>query len=159
MNIVIEGLDASGKSTLARYLSTTLCRPIVPSEGPEKFAGEIDERIKRYKFFENVIFDRHPCISQMIYSTFNDTTIPNPDLVFDFYETRPVMIYCTTQHRLTHRPKEHDSPEHLAMIEHNAQDLKRMYDQWAIDCAQFIYRPGIPMRELMTAVRGLVGVA
>lgn len=156
MNIVIEGPDATGKSTLARFLSQGLSRPIVPSEGPEKFAGEINERIRRYKFFDGVIFDRHPCVSQSIYSIFNGTTPPDADLVFDFYESRPAMVYCVSTAELRHIAKDHDTADHLTMIDENAPHIKKLYDQWGLDFAQFIYRPGMPMQRLMSAIIGFM---
>lgn len=154
MNIVLEGPDASGKSTLARYLSQELKRAIVPSEGPEKFPGEINERIRRYRWFRDVIFDRHPCISQGIYSIFNALTPPDRDLVFDFYETKPVLVYCIAPEELTHEAKSHDSDEHLEMIQANAREIRRLYDQWGLDYAHFIYRVGSPMARILRAIRG-----
>lgn len=159
MNIVLEGPDASGKSTLARYLSQELKRAVVPSEGPEKYPGEINERIRRYRWFDNVIFDRHPCVSQGIYSIFSKLTPPDRDLVFDFYETKPVMVYCmTTFQALTHETKEHDSEQHLAMIAENDKEIRSLYDQWALDYAHFIYRVGSPMTRILRAINGHMGV-
>lgn len=158
MNIVLEGPDASGKSTLARYLSQELKRSIVPSEGPEKFPGEINERIRRYRWFDNVIFDRHPCISQGIYSIFNGLTPPDRDLVFDFYETKPVLIYCMSTVSLDHQAKGHDSEDHLKMIEMNNAEIRRLYDQWGLDFAHFIYRVGSPMARILRAINGHMGV-
>lgn len=155
MNIVLEGPDATGKSTLARYLSQELKRAIVPSEGPEKFPGEINERIRRYRWFDGVIFDRHPCISQSIYATFNGKTVPDLDLVFDFYETKPVLIYCSTNGRvLQHQTKDHDSDEHIQMIATNEQQILVLYDHWAIEYAHLIYRVGSPMRRILNAIKG-----
>lgn len=152
MNIVIEGPDATGKSTLARFLSRGLSRPIISSEGREKFPGEINERIRRWGLFDGVIFDRHPCVSQIIYSTFNGTSSPDPDLVFDFYETRPAIIYCVSTAELRHITKGHDTPDHLEMVETNSKAIKELYDQWALDYAQFIYRPGMPMQRVLSSV-------
>lgn len=158
MNIVLEGPDATGKSTLARYLSQEFKRAIVPSEGPEKFPGEIDERIRRYRWFNDVIFDRHPCISQGIYSIFSNGQPPDRDLVFDFYETKPVLIYCVSSMNLEHKPKKHDSPEHLDLILQNNRAILQLYDQWAIDYAHLIYRVGSPMSRILNAIRGHMGV-
>lgn len=156
MNIVLEGPDASGKSTLARYLSQELKRAIVPSEGPEKFPGEINERIRRYRWFENVIFDRHPCISQSIYSIFRgNQNPPDRDLVFDFYETKPVLVYCIPYgNELAHEVKDHDSEEHLAMLRINELEIRKLYDQWGLDYAHFIYRVGSPMARILRAIKG-----
>lgn len=157
MNIIVEGPDACGKSTLARYLSQELNRPIIQSEGPEKFPGEINERIRRYRFFDNIIFDRHPAISQGIYASFNDKTMPDKDLVFDLYETRPVIVYCMARGVvLDHQAKAHDSPEHLEQITVNSENILLMYDRWALDFAHILHRVGNSMPRIVATIRGML---
>lgn len=154
MNIVLEGPDATGKSTLARFLSQELMRSIVPSEGPEKFLGEINDRIVRYQQFDKVIFDRHPAVSQCIYSIFNGTTSPARELVFAFYETKPLLIYCMGE-GLAHETATYDTYKHLDMIEKNKQAIRRLYDQWALDFAHIIYRVGSPMGRTLNLIKGV----
>lgn len=157
MNLVIEGPDASGKSTLARYLSNALHRPIVHSPGPEKYPGEVNERIREWAKFERVIFDRHPVVSQYIYSHFNGTTPVDERLSFDFYESRPLIIFCTTRIELPHKEKAHDSPENLKVITDHADGIKRRYNEWALDHSHMIFRPGMEMKSALAAIRGFIG--
>lgn len=156
MNIVLEGPDATGKSTLARFLSQEMQWPIIPSEGPEKFPGEVNERIRRYGLFDRVIFDRHPCVSQGIYSIFNGSTSPDQSLVFDFYDRDPILIYCTSMVQLDHETKDHDTPAHLKVIKMNEQQIRRLYDQWAIDYAHAIHRVGrSPFKRMIEIIHAM----
>jgi hypothetical protein len=145
MNIVIEGPDNSGKSTLAELLSERTRMPIVPSEGPSKYPGEINERIKRYLAYQGVIFDRHPAVSDPIYNSFRRTNITpiDQDLVQAFYSTKPYFIYCRGKGNLDgHNVKPHDTEEHLAMLQLHQSQLCRLYDTWAHDHAHITYRMG-----------------
>ena len=119
--IVIEGLDATGKSTLADCLAKHLHWPIQPSEGPPRYEGEMTLRVERYlKMSRHVIYDRHPCVSQPIYGTMrthNDDI--DSTLVNAFYAQDPLFIYCDPANpsweasRHTYNP-EVDTEAHLA---------------------------------------------
>lgn len=147
MNIVLEGPDASGKSTLAEHIKSFIHWPIQPSEGPEKYPGEINERIERYLKFNNTIFDRHPVISQSIYGQFNDTTGVDPILANEFYGTEPLLIYCARDSESfpkNHKKKGHDTDRHVSLIENHDGEIVQLYEDWAMQHAHFIYRIGDP---------------
>src|ERR1043166_7927791 len=66
--IVIEGMDNSGKSTLARVIADHMGLAIQESEGPPRSADEINERVDRYSSMRDThLFVRHPCVSNPIY--------------------------------------------------------------------------------------------
>lgn len=138
MVIVIEGPDAAGKTTLAINLGYALHLRIQHSEGPEKWPGEIDERIRRYLKMENFIFDRHPCISNPIYSG----NPINEQLMAEFMNTEPVFIYCRGNFMDRHVVKEHDSPDHLKKIHDQNDQIRKAYDDWGLENAHIIFRPG-----------------
>ncbi len=145
MNIVLEGNDASGKSTLARVLSQRLSLQVIPSEGPEKFPGEIDERIGRYLQYDRVIFDRHPCVSQPIYQRLinKGQAIPDPQLTEDFYKQGNLIVYCRPGKEGFDLHEENpaiDNAAHLAGVRQNYNELLSLYDRWAVERAHFIYR-------------------
>lgn len=156
MNIIIEGPDNSGKSTLARYIASHVPRPILFSEGPEKFPGEINDRIRRYERYRNVIFDRHPCVSQPIYGKIRRNTEVEHELLLRFYDARPLFIYCRGRGLETHVVKDHDTPEHVEAVNRNHEWLCRQYDEWAVQHAHIWYRVGDSMERVLNLVRGYV---
>lgn len=156
MNIVLEGPDNSGKSTLARYLNARTGRPIILSEGPEKHPGEINERIRRYEGFRGVIFDRHPVVSQPIYGRFRSNTEVDRELVLRFYDSRPLFIYCRGRSLEGHVEKSHDTSEHMALVNLNHDAMCRHYDEWAKDHAHIWYRVGDSMERIVNLVLGAI---
>lgn len=153
--IVIEGPDASGKSTLASFLGEAMHCPIQRSEGPPKHPGEMNERLERYSFLPaNTIFDRHPCVSEDIYAH----TLGRP---FDiapmwqnrFYHTTPlIIIYCDPMNEKPdgrHEVKHHDKPEHLEQIAKQWEQLTAAYREWALCHANMIYRIGDDMDSVL----------
>lgn len=157
MNIVLEGADNSGKSTLAKYIAEQLLLPIVHSGGPEKFPGEVIERTKkRLTIVGPMLHDRHPVVSQNIHLTalrLPGTYIPE-DLVAQFYESKPLIIYCRNAGTLDgHQMSEHASPEYHRRVERYFPDLCRMYDEWALHHANITYRIGDDMSNVVRMVR------
>src|SRR6516165_5566479 len=119
MMIVVEGPDAAGKSTLARYLAEALELPMIISEGPPKHPSEMGERLKRYSQLPaNIIFDRHPCVSEMIYApALGRACGVSARAVKEFYDKKPFFIYCDpARGHQVHVVKEHESREHLEGI-------------------------------------------
>jgi predicted HAD superfamily Cof-like phosphohydrolase len=152
--IVIEGPDASGKSTLAAYIAQALDAPVKPSEGPPRFPGDIPERLVRYaQLPPNTIFDRHPAVSEEIYcyAFRRQLDIPGSS-IHDFYGRKPILIYCDPLSHVEHEIKKHDSPEHLLALHENAERLREAYRSWAVTHAHIIYRIGDDPRRVVQFV-------
>lgn len=156
--IVVEGPDATGKSTLVDELYKFFGTMVQRSEGPEPYPGEINERVRRYnmeriqpqqKWQRFFIYDRHPCVSQMIYNQFNGTTPVELELINQFYQERPFFIYARRQMLDNHQAKEHDDHEHLRMIKEKNLHITHLYDRWAIEHAHMIYRIGDPYEPIL----------
>jgi len=157
MNIVLEGPDASGKSTLAKHIAEQLLLPIVHSGGPEKFPGEVLERTKkRLGITGPMLHDRHPAVSQNIHLTalrLPGTYIPE-GMLAQFYASKPLIIYCRNPGTLEgHQMSEHASTEYHRRVERYFPDLCRMYDEWALRHASFTYRIGDDMNSVVRMVR------
>ncbi len=142
MNYVIEGPDGTGKSTLAALLSQRLKLPIIQGEGPPKSFAEFHDRVARYERYDNVIFDRHPCISEDIYGpimgrgsilTFNERR--------NFFATNPFIIYVrpTTHELRDHQRHDHESVEHHARVAQYHKDICVAYDHAMLNMAHYIY--------------------
>jgi hypothetical protein len=145
MNIILEGVDASGKSTLATELAKNLRRSLIVSEGPEKDKGEIIRRIARYETYTNCIFDRHPIISHPIYSQFTPwMTRLSPMMLRDFYSRPHIIVYCqpTPEGFSRHIEGEHDTAEHVELVSKNYQKFLADYNEWALRRAHVVYRCG-----------------
>lgn len=156
--LIIEGIDATGKSTLARYLAPMLGMPIQESEGPGQSAEEINARIRGYfELTPQPVFVRHPAISQPLYQQWcrKEPSWVEPDLIDILYASRPVIIYCdpTITTLENHEIKGHDTLEHLKQIEDNYQLLLSKYREWACRNATICYRIGDPMHRIARMVR------
>jgi hypothetical protein len=140
--IIIEGPDASGKSTLADFLAAALSAPIKRSEGPPKSPRDMEDRLKRYmELPPETIFDRHPVVSEHIYSqTFGRTSTIDPGWTRAFYEAAPILIYCDPVRQFPHVVKPGETKEHLESLDTHYPALVDAYRVWAIDHATIIYR-------------------
>lgn len=128
--IIIEGLDATGKSTLAKQIQDQIGWPIQPSQGPEKYPGEIIKRSEQYlQLPDHTIFDRHPLISQFIYGHLSNKTLPPMYLLQQLKARRPFIIEAHHSNMGEHQLKDHDTPEHLKLIEQR-EKLSHLYDQF-----------------------------
>lgn len=154
---VIEGIDGSGKSTLARSLAQTLGLTIQESEGPPKFRGEMNQRVKRYFTMERTLFVRHPCISQPLYTRCvrrEEDIGVNPDLIEAFYAAKPIVIYCDpiAENLDNHVVKEGEDPAHLKALDERYSDLLTAYRLWAAQNALVCYRIGDPVDRLVRMI-------
>lgn len=161
MNIILEGPDATGKSTLADRIKKSLGWGVVSSEGPEKSPGEMVQRVSRYlsQYPSHTIFDRHPCVSDPIYGKYRADGSPLPAaMVSSLYSMRPLFIYCRPHngHAYPHILKPHDTPDHQAMIRQRADEIAKDYDAWALEHAHIFYRIGDPVHPLMSFILGYI---
>ena len=160
MHIVLEGPDNAGKSTLAERLAAELKRQVIFSEGREKHPGEINERVKRYIDTYRktpVIFDRHPVVSQKIYSLVKANTPVDHLLEVEFYNAFPLFVYCRAKPdkgMVGHIAKAYDEADYLKTIEDTFPRLVKAYDDWALQHAHFIYRIGDNMVQFVNSIKG-----
>lgn len=153
--IVIEGMDNSGKSTLAVQMAEYMSLRIQESEGPPLSDEEINARVDRYETMDKTLFVRHPVISNAIYGQVRPEGDPiTPGRAMIFYDARPTLIYCDAGQRGlgSHIEKAHDTARHLDDITNNYMKLLYLYRQWAAEHAHFIYRIGDDMDKLIRLV-------
>lgn len=143
--IIVEGPDGSGKSTLIDLLQDLTMWPVYLGEGPEKYPGEILERLARYQNHEqnpHIIYDRHPAVSHLVYSRFTPVLhVPHdhPSII-RFYRGNNIFVYCAPPKVIRHQVKDRDTPEHLDAITKKQTDIHQVYEQWALRHAHIIHR-------------------
>jgi hypothetical protein len=153
--IVIEGMDNSGKSTLAQSMADYMELIVQESEGPPLSDKEINDRVDRYEKRESTLFVRHPVISNAIYGKFRPEGNPiTPGRTMIFYDAKPILIYCDAGERgyEGHELKPHDTERHQQLLSQNQQALLNEYRLWAAQHAHFVYRIGDDMDRLISTV-------
>lgn len=158
MVVIIEGLDATGKSTLGRLIASEYNMPVQESEGPPRSTSEFLDRLDRYATLKNIVFVRHPLVSNRIYDIGRDPSkiVEVPMAYYNqFYSQPNIFIYCDKpRFKVDHEVKEHDTPEHLAMIEAKRNALLIEYRKWALKHAHALYRIGDDPRFILNMVKG-----
>lgn len=161
MDIVLEGPDNAGKTTLAKVLGDIFGQTVVPGEGREKFPGEMNERVRRYlsnRGNDHLIYDRHPVVSEDIYSIVEPKSIMEPELIREFYAGNVFFIYCRplTNHLKDHGASPRDDDKFLTALTQRYSSLVSCYDTWALNHANIVYRIGDNMEDVIQAIKGLV---
>ncbi len=148
MNIVLEGPDGGGKSTLARLIADVVSIPLIEGNGPPKSRIEFRNRCLHYLGMTGVLFDRHPCISEAVYGPIVRHGIESTldeDLVRFFWETKPFIVYVRPYHRVLngdHVCKKHETEEHVEGVKAHHADICEAYDEFMLRRANYIYRQG-----------------
>lgn len=141
MNIILEGFDGTGKTTLQRQLmEATGIRPYNWIDRPrtrEEYSANID--LARQVAQRPVIFDRHPVISEHIYRG-------NGGNRFDSILEELVMckinliVHCTGS-ELTIRPEDNGSEidkRETKILKEYARDYLMMYDVLMSDLSRYV---------------------
>lgn len=151
VQLVIEGPDNSGKSTLGLYIAQQLGWSVQESEGKPRSPTDLDERCDRYALMERTIFVRHPVVSNPIYYHVHGNDGPSMYHRLNFYQSKPLLIYCDPALRglKGHVIKEHDDPEFLAELEAKHAVILANYQRWALQHARVIYRIGDSMDAIV----------
>lgn len=142
MNVILEGPDGGGKSTLAGHLSKLWNLRLQEGSGPPKKEGEIEQRLAGYLKMENTIFDRHPAVSEPIYTRIRQkqVSLEFKALTNAFYQQNNLFIYCRSTTNTRHVVKPGEDPRHIEALNANYDTLVQLYDQWALRHAHHIYR-------------------
>lgn len=157
MNIVLEGPDGGGKSTLADELSDYLGYVVQRGSGPPKAPNEINLRIENYLTFDERIFDRHPAVSQVIYDSIRGGgNLPDATLLRRFYTQDNLFIYCRSTNADRHVVKPGEDPKHIEVLTAKYRELVGLYDAWALKHAHVIYRIGDNIRRLAKTIEEYV---
>lgn len=141
-NIVLEGPDAAGKSTLAKALHVATGWPIHPKEGkPDTFEATV-KKCERYLKLDGYIIDRHPMVSQAIYGQVirNDPLLP-PALIKEFHSQFNLIIYCRCIEKgmSVHVVRDGEHAAHVDRVRDRYSQLVQLYDQFGLVSSHLIY--------------------
>lgn len=157
MNIMLEGIDNSGKSTLASMLSQAIYMPILKGTRMPTFELTL-EKIRSYLGIENVIMDRHPIISEMIYGRLRDHPPISSHLLTGFNLQTKIVVYCRCVGKGMegHLPSPSDTPDHLEAVQKRYDELLAAYDEWALRGAHIIYHEYWQAELVIHFIKGAV---
>lgn len=145
MNIIVEGPDNSGKTTLVSFLSSRLKLPTKHSGGPSKYPGEVVSRAESYlSDSTQYIYDRHPCISQNIYAEATGVgELIQDSMLKRFYSSSDIIVFCRGRDDLAgHQMSTHSTPEYFERVKKVHHLICELYDDWALRHAHVCYRIG-----------------
>lgn len=130
--IILEGMDNSGKSTLAAKFGLEVIHPGPPPKTWGEEQNCLNEQLKNARL--PVVMDRVTCISSQVYKNrlfdklymdFLDRMLATPHCV---------LVYCRPPDEVvlnfdTHVVKAHDTKEHLQKVKDNAKRYLESYDK------------------------------
>lgn len=157
MNIICEGPDASGKTTLAKWLAKELGYSYNPSEGPCKSIDDFRRSCDLLLRSKNAVFDRHRIVSEPVYGQFRDCgAFTDADALARVYASKPLIIFCVPQPLDRHvADSATDTPEYLEWLLDNHNRISDAYKTWARDHADVEYRLGDPPGIILAAIMAI----
>lgn len=130
--IILEGMDNSGKSTLAAKFSLEVVHPGPAPKSYGEEQGFLDSQLRDARL--PIVMDRITCISSQVYKgkLFDNRYM---DYLRQMVDTpHCLIVYCRPPDNVvlnfdTHNVKAHDTPEHLARVKANARQYLESYDR------------------------------
>lgn len=159
MNIILEGPDNAGKTTLALALSKETGIPLKEKEGKPSTWPDMLQKLQDYEKLDHMIIDRHPIISQSVYGMTVRDDPPIPESFLErFFQRDDLIIYCRciADELTDHEASPTDTPEHLVAIEERYQEVLNCYDNWAAICANIIYTQYSQTDRIIAMVRAVL---
>ena len=142
MIIVLEGFDNAGKSTLAKQLKEHYDGEIIiPGGKPKNFIAAVTQCISQSSIIDSFkdkpgvyIFDRLTCISEAVYSIFDNEKLISIFLEYLFEDVKKCkIIHCrpnddTLLDFSNHTVESHDTDEGIEFAKFHATQLIAAYD-------------------------------
>lgn len=132
MNIVIEGANGTGKSTLAEELGIVFGLQVIHANGPSKTEEECLARCIRQEALIDLseyVFDRTQSISFLVYQEY-DAMIERK--VYGFAEhlaDNCKLIYCVGQGKHDYSGKPHYDEKLKNQVDNDQEGIRNMYEE------------------------------
>lgn len=134
--LIIEGIDGSGKTTLAKQLAKDLnIKRYHFGPPPENFKEFQTRCMKSAMLFHRLIIqDRTPFISELMYGTLRESGpfINIEKSRFIIQVNTPILIYCRPERHHMHKMKDYDSQEYFNLLCENWWKIRALYDTYMI---------------------------
>jgi hypothetical protein len=141
--IVLEGMDNSGKSTLAQLFELEVVHPgPAPKSTEEELNCLKDQNLLAGA--NNIVHDRVTCISSQVYK--NKVFDPRYMSYLRSMQAAPgcVIVYCRPPDDLVldfnnHKRKDYDTDEAIQLLADNATQYLRSYDRLMYNVPHLLY--------------------
>lgn len=140
--IILEGMDNSGKSTLAKQFGLDILHPGPAPRTKYEELSCLQTQLENAR--KPIVQDRVTCISSQVYGRNPDFVLLNDYLKQMVNTPHCIVIYCrppieTILNFGTHKAKAHDNPEHLSRIQHDGLELISKYDRLMKTIPHLVY--------------------
>lgn len=145
--IVLEGMDNSGKSTLAQLFGLEVVHPGPAPKSTEEELNCLKDQ-NQLAGANNIVHDRVTCISSQVYK--NKVSDPRYMSYLRSMYAAPgcVIVYCRPPDNLildfsNHATKAYDTAEGLQLLADNAGQYLRSYDRLMYNVPHLLYNYSI----------------
>lgn len=132
--IIVEGIDGSGKTTLAKRLAKDLGIKRYHFKGPPKSLREFKSWCTQtsVNLHKPTVHDRVPFISEPMYARIksHDPFITLEETRFALATAPIVLIYCRPENAFLHRPDPSEDSEYLRRLQTHWADILADYDSF-----------------------------
>jgi len=131
--IVVEGMDNSGKSTLAKYLHETLELPLEHSPKPPFMGTPVEDwlawiEVSLTPDTSFYIYDRYPIVSEMVYGpVLRGYSLLGEDYLTRWRMANPLIVYCRPPQS---RIFSFGNREQMVGIKENKERLYEAYEKY-----------------------------
>lgn len=129
--IIVEGMDNTGKSTLAKLFGLDVVHPGPAPRSYEHGIQCLDSQLQLCN--KPIVMDRVTCISDPIYRDRGLQKLYEQYRLQMLKTVHCVVVYCRPPDNVvlnnsTHKPKSYDTPKHLEDLKKNGARYLRLYD-------------------------------
>lgn len=131
--IILEGPDLAGKSTISKLLTEITGTSIHHFGGPLESTQELFKKINKAPL--GVVYDRHPCISEQVYCFLRGRSMIDVDVADQFLKRMdPHILYCDPGYNYLKlkmeflKSKPHKEKKHVNSVRKHYLEIYQRYE-------------------------------